>query len=171
MPVGIIALGGLEAQIPTMEDLTGALHAHTQNLTSAIHKARSLPLFSDRSASAVAIAGTPTVLVLGNAPAGKKWSILAYTVLGGDDHTSPGASAALYIGDAFNAYGGLPPLSQAVVPGIAVPLFENFNRGTIWASSSESVFVVIYGAASGQNLVANVRFAEWAESAVSAQTL
>lgn len=165
--------GAQPVAIPTHDDLLGTEHRIRGDATARELKAAAqLPIFSTRSAAGTAPASGPAILVLGHAGAGRKWNLLGWTIVGADDHTTlSGVTAGLYVGDSFDSYSGLPPLSQLRDPANAVPSFQTYPKGSQWAASSEDVFVVVNGATSGQALVANVQVADFPESAVTAQTL
>ena len=171
MPVQIMGAAGVGVMIPTFDDLE---HTQAQILAGVkvnAPKPSPLPIFTVRSQAGVIPATGPLILSFGSCSAGRKWNALSWSVVGSDDHTAVAATlASLYVGDPFDAYGLAPQLSQLVQPAQAVPSFTNFQPGTVWAASNEAVFVAIYGTAA-QAISVTARFAEYPESAVTAQNI
>ena len=168
-----LGAGPSTVAIPTVDDLTA--HEHRSAADASMReelKSAQLPVFSNRSAAGTMPAAGPLILVLGHPGAGRTWNLLGWCVAGADDHSVvASATASLYVGDSFDSYAGVPPLSQLRDPANVVPSFQTYPKESQWAGSSEDVFLVIYGAATGQAIVANLQLADYPESAVTAQSL
>lgn len=102
----------------------------------------------------LATAGVPTILNLGRPSAGSTWNVVQAVVMGSDDHTPiPGSAVVLCVGQAAN-----PSLPDVVDPsnGNTVPNSATYGQETIWVDSGLDVYIVVYGAATGQSLTAVV---------------
>lgn len=113
------------------------------------------PLALTRENQQNAVVNVPTVLRLGKPHAGRIWSLVYLTVAGADDRTVvANATVASYIGNPDN-----PSLTGLIDPanGSVVPNSASFSDKQFWVHDDESLFVIVYGAAAGQSLVAVAR--------------
>lgn len=125
------------------------------------------PLALTREKQENAVANTPTVLRLGKPFYGRMWSLVYLTVAGSDDRTVvAGASVASYIGNPDN-----PSLTGLIDPanGTVVPNSASFSDKQFWVHDDESLFVIVYGAAGGQSLVAVARVLDFPANAREAK--
>ena len=173
MGVNLELAAGVNVELATSEELDalpGRILGGWHDAEEA-RRAKLLPLITAKSVQGQLAGNTsPVVIDWGSPGAGRKWNLYGWAVASADDHTTISAWASLYIGDPYDPYTGVPPLSQLVDPDNSIPSFQTYPRGSQWANSSEHVFLVCYGTA-GAPVVANLRLADYPESAVTAQSI
>lgn len=103
----------------------------------------------------------PGAITLGSAPVGRIWNVLTLTLVGNDDTTViANARAAMYVDSTENQL----TLGNCRVPGLIVPSFQTFSKGTLWAHSDGAIVVNVSGnVALTDQVVANISVAEWRE--------
>jgi|SRR5215210_3959607 len=144
---------GAEVDIASGDELASGL----AGLEDKLGKRPPRPIYLSFTASRLG----PGVIVLGSPPVSRIWNILTYTLIGNDDATViANAKAAMYV----DSQEGNLTLGNCRVPNLAVPSFDTFSNGTLWAHSDGSVLVNISGAvAVTDQVVATISVAEWRE--------
>lgn len=142
---------GAEVDVASGEELQSGLSSLEQKL----NKTPPRPIYLTFSGARLG-AGN---IVLGSPPVGRIWNILTYTLVGNDDATVvANATVALYVDSQENSLA----LNNCRVPGLAVPSFDTFSKGTFWAHSDGSVIANVTGAvAATDQVVASITVAEW----------
>lgn len=111
-----------------------------------------------RNATAQAVAGVPTVLDLsrGGPGPGRMWDVRAIAVIGSDDHTNlAGTTVAIYLGEPSQV-----GLGDVYIPGasggsgVTVPANIQFGEDQLAVIEPHHLYLVVDGAAAGQQLTA-----------------
>lgn len=137
------------------------LAAATDKLSGELERNRKRkPYHIKRVDQVNALAGVASVLDLGSPPTGMMWNLLKLTVVGSDDRTVvAGATLASYAGDPANP--SLAMLLEPSIGGSPIPNTAGYSDEVIWVHSEDNLFVMVYGAAAGQQLVAIAIVDEW----------
>lgn len=100
-------------------------------------------------------------IIVGSPPVGRIWNILSLTLVGNDDTTTiANARCAMYVDSQEQSLA----LNNCRVPGLTVPSYVTFSKGTLWAHADGSVIVNVTGAvAATDQVVATITVAEWRE--------
>jgi len=141
-----MVLGG-ELDIATTDEVRDIVGSATDSILSKIPRGKRLPDRRRIPASAIAVAGTTTVLDFGGPQASHVWAVIDVVVTGADDRTAVAATtAAIYIGDPVTAM-----LGMLLRPAQAVPSFFSFAK-EYPLHFGENLFMNVYGAGTGQVL-------------------
>jgi hypothetical protein len=107
-------------------------------------------------------------ITIGSAPVGRIWNVLTLTLVGNDDTTVvANARAALYVDSTEDQL----TLANCRVPGLIVPSFQTFSKGTLWAHSDGALVLNVSGAvAATDQVVVSVSVAEWREGDIQDQS-
>lgn len=103
-------------------------------------------------------AAGPLTLSLLVVPPETQCSISVVTVTGVDDHTALAAAIPVVY---FGATSVPPNRGDVVAIGTAVPFVQSWGEKTLWGHDGDEVFVVVYGAAPGSQVVATLKYHEW----------
>lgn len=103
-------------------------------------------------------AAGPLILSLLVVPPDTQCSLAVVTVTGADDHTVLAAAVPVVY---FGASATPPNRGDVVAIGTAVPFVVSWGEKALWGHDGDEVFVVVYGAAAGSQVVATLKYHEW----------
>lgn len=119
--------------------------------------------------SGVMPAAGPLLLDFGKPPNGALWVPLWLVVTGADDHTAvANSSVATYLGgqppNSPTLASSPPPLMNLLIPATTatvIPYYVSISgKDAVYANQTDGVYCLVYGAAAGTNLTANLRVRE-----------
>ena len=154
--------GGAEIDIASAAEV----RQYTDDVVSRLRPApRPRAIRRTPTMSGVMPAAGALVLDLGGPPSNAMWSVTSVVVTGSDDRTAVAAGVAvLYLGGEAQA---TPSLLNLLKPGsTAIPVDWTFSKDTIFAHAGDNLFVLVYGAAPGTNLMAVARVHEWSPASM-----
>lgn len=150
---------GAEADIASSEELDAGI-GRIEGLLQPRGKDRSIRRIEADSTVMPAVG--PALLNFGHAPANTLWVPLTILVTGGDDRTVVvGGQAAVYFGGEASFTPGLLSLLIPASTNTAIPYWQQIGgKDAIYGHYGDSLFVLVYGAPAGTNLMATARIRE-----------
>ena len=156
--------GGAEVDLATTEDI----ERMTQEIVSRMpplypSKPYEQARWQRKTTSVDAPASGYAVLKLGRPQVGRQHNIRSVCIVGSDDHTVlTGTDCGFYIGDSSSLTGtsSVPNLGENFLPSsqgggaVTVPANVQFGSKGCMAISPDEAYATVYGASSGQQLVA-----------------
>lgn len=110
--------------------------------------------------SALAVAGTPTLLLIDAFSAPNRfWHVQTIGLFGSDGHTAvAGATADVYLGPGYDP--SQTDFNAQILSGKSIPYIETHGKWDWTMSPRDRIYALVYGAAANQQLVLTARILE-----------
>lgn len=151
-------MGGAEIDICSSDELSKGLKDTGDSIVRSLRPREKTIMRKSAINAGVMPAAGPLTLSLLVVPSDVQVSVSVVTVTGVDDHT------VLALGIPVVYFGGssaLPSRGDVVAIGTAVPFVQTWGEKTLWGHDGDELFVIVYGAAAGSQVVVTAKYHEW----------